>query len=263
MLGQRNTLTLSLIVATMEDDMTTRTISRRSVLAGAAAAIPAAVALAAIAFAAVGGDGELIDLCRQCLDASRAVADAEALSTAVSRAYEGARLERPDTLRITEIDRGYWDNLSKPDDGFPNAGYFGVGEVESIRKHDRKNLAAVKSNPPEHPLALQPIPKGEPTGEFPVDHVLVVRRNGESSQEHGARADEIVAAWDAWHGTDEAVSRRCGVEAGEKGAAAAWETRDLIAWSIAELPAVTVAGLKAKAGVIIAENDGVAMPTTR
>ena len=224
--------------------------TRRAILAGATA-LPIA-ALPTIAFAASGGDAKLIDLCRQGLDARRAIADAEALSAAARRSYEAARPNMPDTLRITAIDRGYWDNLGNPE-GFPNAGYFTAGDVHGIRDHDRKNLTTVRSYPPDHPLEFQPIPEGEPTGEFCVDHVLVIRRNGEWSQEKGARADEIVAEWDMWNSADIAESLRYGIEASEDAMATAWDTRDEIASAIAEHPAATIAGLKAKAAVIISE----------
>jgi hypothetical protein len=220
--------------------MSRTTINRRQALAaGAAAAL--AVRATTPAFAAGHPDARLLELGRQ-FDALVAEAlDAERRSSEAARMAEAQLPAKPETLRVRPEDAAL--SIKNEDTWGGGDGFYGHNTASSLRKSPRQRDRA------HEPIAFEPFKHGDNFADFMGDITgRIVKAMTEPWPEAQARADEIVAAYDAWNEYSEPIT--AADEAWETEINAIHDAMEPICFEICTTPARTREGLHVKFRVL-------------
>jgi len=184
--------------STNTTNMSGASLSRRAFCASASVAA-AAGALPMVAHAAGHPDARLLELGRQFDVLVVEALDAERRSSEAARMAEAQLPAKPETLRVGPEDAAL--SIKNEDTWGGGDGFYGHNTASSLRKSSRQRDRA------HEPIAFEPFKHGDNFADFMGDITgRIVKAMKEPWPEAQARADEIVAAYDAWNEYSEPIT---------------------------------------------------------
>lgn len=189
-----------------------------------------------------------LELVNAGLEHARLAAEIDGMAdrlSAMHDAWEKTREPIPAALRYTDADAAM--GLPAPRDRQPEyPGYYSGMDIDHLKSHRFDGDAAIPAYPENHPKFLQPIPEGEPIGEFITGHVLIIRGRKPAAPAIVARVDEIEAAWYAWRSADHERLAATGYDAADKEREALYDRMEEFERLMVHTAAATTAGVMAK-----------------